>query len=128
MLQAVHLLCSSKKGISSHQLHRILEVQYRTAWFLAHRIREAMRDGSLAPVGGLGSFVEADETCFGKLDEQPTLNTRGQPFISKHRFGPSGKRAMVERGGSVRSFHVDRALASIKGKRLTYRQPDSLPQ
>jgi hypothetical protein len=48
-LQAVHLLCSSKKGISAHHLHRILEVQYKTAWFLAHRIREAMRHGSLAP-------------------------------------------------------------------------------
>ena len=71
-----------------------------------------MRNGSLAPIGGAGGFVEADETCFGKLDEQPTLNTRGQPFVSKHRFGPSGKRAIVafvERGGSVRSFHVDRA-------------------
>src|SRR5687767_15006317 len=62
MLQAVHLLCSSKKGISAHQLHRILEVQYKTAWFLAHRIREAMRDGSLAPMGGAGKLVEADET------------------------------------------------------------------
>jgi transposase-like protein len=48
-LQAVHLLCSSKKGISAHQLHRILEVQYKTAWFLAHRIREAMRSGDLSP-------------------------------------------------------------------------------
>ncbi|HVL73376.1 MAG TPA: transposase, partial [Beijerinckiaceae bacterium] len=62
MLQAVHLLCSGKKGISAHQLHRILEVQYKTAWFLAHRIREAMRSGELAPFGGGGGIVEADET------------------------------------------------------------------
>jgi hypothetical protein len=54
MLQAVHLMCSSKKGISAHQLHRILEVQYKTAWFLAHRIREAMRTGALLPMGGAG--------------------------------------------------------------------------
>src|SRR5215211_3150445 len=54
MLQAVHLMCSSKKGISAHQLHRILEVQYKTAWFIAHRIREAMRSGELAPMGGGG--------------------------------------------------------------------------
>ncbi len=67
MLQAVHLMISSKKGISSHQLHRILEVQYKTAWFLAHRIREAMRSGDLAPFGGAGGIVEVDETFIGKL-------------------------------------------------------------
>src|SRR5919202_748150 len=66
MLQAVHLLCSSKKGISSHQLHRILEVQYKTAWFLAHRIREAMRSGQIAPFGGNGGTVEVDETFIGR--------------------------------------------------------------
>jgi transposase-like protein len=68
VLQAVHLLCSSKKGISSHQLHRILEVQYKTAWFLSHRIREAMRSGELAPFGGsdgVHGIVEADETFIG---------------------------------------------------------------
>jgi hypothetical protein len=71
-----------------------------------------MRDGSLALMGGLGSFVEADETHFGKTVEQPTQTTRGTPFVMKHRFGPFGKRAivaLVERGGSVRWFHVDRA-------------------
>jgi transposase-like protein len=66
MLQAVHLMMSSKKGISSHQLGRILEVQYKTAWFLAHRIREAMRDGSLAPFGSSGGRVEVDETYIGR--------------------------------------------------------------
>jgi len=65
MLQAVHLMMSSKKGISSHQLSRILEVQYNSAWFLAHRIREAMRDGELAPFGGGGGRVEVDETYIG---------------------------------------------------------------
>lgn len=65
-LQALHLLCSSKKGISAHQLHRTLEVTYRTAWFMAHRIREAMRDGTLGPLGGEGKAVEADETYIGR--------------------------------------------------------------
>lgn len=65
MLQAVYLMCSSKKGVSAHQLHRTLEVTYKTAWFLAHRIREAMRDGSLAPMGGMGGIVEIDETFIG---------------------------------------------------------------
>ena len=77
MLQAVHLMCSSKKGISAHQLHRILEVQYKTAWFLAHRIREAMREGVLAPFGGVdgmpgaGGLVEADETFIGREPGKP---------------------------------------------------------
>jgi transposase-like protein len=71
MLQAVHLLCSSKKGISAHQLHRILEVQYKTAWFLAHRIREALPDGSLAPRGGGGGIVEIDETVIGRIEGAP---------------------------------------------------------
>jgi transposase-like protein len=66
MLQAVHLIISSKKGISSHQLGRILEVQYKSAWFLSHRIREAMRSGDLAPFGGDGAVVEVDETFIGR--------------------------------------------------------------
>lgn len=71
MLQAVYLMSASKKGVSAHQLHRTLEVTYKTAWFLAHRIREAMRDGRLAPpvMGGPGEIVEIveiDETLQGK--------------------------------------------------------------
>lgn len=99
-LQAVHLIASSKKGISSHQLHRILEIQYKSAWFLAHRIREAMRDGSLAPMGGSGKVVEADETFIGRLQGQKK-NRRG---------GTAHKNVvltLVERGGSARSFHID---------------------
>ena len=66
MLQAVHLMVSSKKGISAHQLSRVLEVQYKSAWFLAHRIREAMRSGDLdIPFGSGGGIVEADETFIG---------------------------------------------------------------
>ncbi|KQP62780.1 transposase [Methylobacterium sp. Leaf111] len=71
-LQAAHLMCSSKKGFSIHQLHRTLGVTYKTAWFMAHRLREAMRDGSLTPMGGIdgmpaaGVIVEADETFIGR--------------------------------------------------------------
>lgn len=75
MLQAVHLMISSKKGISSHQLARVLEVQYNSAWFLSHRIREAMRSGDLAPFGGGGSRVEVDETYIGRKKGVPV--TRG---------------------------------------------------
>ncbi len=71
-LQAAHLLCSSKKGFSAHQLHRTLGVTYKTAWFMFHRLREAMRDGALAPMGGIdgnpmaAGIVEADETFIGR--------------------------------------------------------------
>jgi transposase-like protein len=97
-LQAVHLIASSKKGISSHQLHRILEIQYKSAWFLSHRIREAMRDGKLAPMGGAGKTVEMDETYIGRLAGQ------------RAKGGPATKNivmTLVERGGSARSFHID---------------------
>ncbi len=67
-LMATYLLCSSKKGFSAHQLHRTLGVTYKTAWFMAHRIREAMRDTSSEQIGGDGTsgIVEADETYFGR--------------------------------------------------------------
>ena len=67
MLQAVYLVTSSKKGISAHQLHRTLEITYKSAWFLLHRIREAMRSGDLTPFGGNGGVVEVDETFIGRL-------------------------------------------------------------
>jgi transposase-like protein len=70
-LQAVYLVTSSKKGISAHQLHRTLEITYKSAWFLLHRIREAMRDGDLSPFGSGGGIVEVDETFTGKLKGVP---------------------------------------------------------
>jgi transposase-like protein len=112
-LQAIYLMASSKKGISTNQLHRTLGVTLKTAWFISHRIREAMRDGNLGPLGGNGQVVEADETYFGKTAEQPVMRTDGKtPFKYKSRGGPSGKRAilgLVERGGSVPTFHVAQA-------------------
>lgn len=113
-LLATYLLSSSKKGMSSHQLHRMLGVTYKTAWFMTHRIREAMATKG-GVMGGPGGVVEADETYFGKTDVQPKARTSGEPFKGNGRRGPSGKRAvvaLVERGGDVRSFHVKSATAS----------------
>ena len=113
-VHAVDIYTASKKGFSAHQLHRTLGVTYKTAWFMAHRIREAMTEqkGPKNPVGGEGKIIEADETYFGKKADKPKVRTSGQPFIK------SGKAAhkiaifsLVERGGKVRSFHVDRANA-----------------
>ncbi len=64
-LLAYHLMCASKKGMSAHQLHRMLGVTYKTAWFMAHRIRESMKPGDPSPLGGNGKTVEADETFVG---------------------------------------------------------------
>jgi transposase-like protein len=111
-LQAIFLMASSKKGISSNQLHRTLGVTLKTAWFMSHRIREAMRDGNLGPLGGNGLIVEADETYWGSKKEKRTMTTRGNAFTKSGKTGPSNKRAilgLVERGGSVRTFHVMQA-------------------
>jgi transposase-like protein len=102
-LQAVYLLCSSKKGISSHQLMRTLDVTYKTAWFMTHRIREAMASGNLPPFGGEGMTVEIDETFIGKKEGAPVR--RG--YAHKHAV-----MTLVERGGSARSFHVDGTSAA----------------
>jgi len=73
--QAAHLMASSKKGISAHQLHRTLTITYKTAWFMEHRLREAMRSGDLAPMGGAGGIVEADETFIGRKER--SIKRRG---------------------------------------------------
>jgi transposase-like protein len=103
---ATHLLTASKKGISSHQLMRMLGVSYKTAWFMSHRIREGMRPTSMTPMGGGGKVVEADETYIGRLEGQV-----------KPRGGSSHKNmvlTLVERGGLARSFHTDgHSIATI---------------
>jgi transposase-like protein len=70
-LTAIHLICSSKKGISANQLHRTLGITLRSAWFMGHRIREAFRSDSLAPMGGAGSVFEVDETFIGNKADMP---------------------------------------------------------
>ena len=111
-LQAIFLMASSKKGISSNQLHRTLGVTLKTAWFMSHRIREAMREGNLGPLGGKGKIIEADETYYGPKKEKRETTTSRRPFTKGGRSGPSNKRAilgLVERGGSVRTFHIVQA-------------------
>jgi transposase-like protein len=97
-LQAVYLMCASKKGVSAHQLHRILEVTYKTAWFMAHRIREAMRSGKLAPMGGAGQTIEIDETFYGKLKDVPQSHGYAHKNVVL---------SLVNRDtGEARSFHI----------------------
>ena len=112
-LAASALMASSKKGMSAHQLHRMLGVTYKTAWFMEHRLREAMKADvkSSGPLGGEGKTVEADETYIGKKDVSvPSPQRKGRPY--KYAKKAQQKRtvvALVERGGSVRSFHVEHA-------------------
>jgi transposase-like protein len=98
-LQCVHLMASSKKGISSNQLSRTLGVTLKTAWFMSHRVREAMKVLGMEPMGGAGKIVESDETYIGRVEG-----------MAKGRAGGAHKNAvltLVERGGSARSFHLD---------------------
>ena len=99
----MHLLCTSKKGFSSHQLHRTIGVTYKTAWFMTHRIREAMAPHShlMAALGGDGKIVEADETFVGGKERTKHAWKR-----NKANVGGAGKEpvfCLVERGGAVRS-------------------------
>jgi len=104
-LLATYLMSSSKKGISAHQIGRTLGVTYKTAWFMCHRIREAMTDRTGGtPMGGDGKVVEADETVIGGKERNKRLSKRNPKNI-----GAVGKQicfSLVERGGRVRSFHV----------------------
>jgi transposase-like protein len=101
--QAAFLMASSKKGVSSNQLHRTLGVTLKTAWFMSHRLREAMRVLKIDPIGGAGKFVEADETFVG-----------GKARNRAYREPPPKEAvmALVERGGRVASFHVPNVTAA----------------
>ncbi len=101
---ATHLMAASKKGMSAHQLHRMLGVTYKSAWFMAHRIREAMNDTNPPPMGGEGKSVQADETYFGQKDVVKKRTSRGKA-------GHASKLSVVSlvSDGKSRTFHVDRA-------------------
>lgn len=104
-LQVIHLMCASKKGVSTRQIQRMLSCSMKTAWFLAHRIREAMKAGDLAPMGGAGGIVEIDETVIGKVDGAPEKIVGGFRNVAF---------TLVDPGGSARLFHVDGAtMASL---------------
>jgi transposase-like protein len=103
---AFRLMASSKKGISAHQLHRTIAVTYKTAWFMAHRIREAMRDAAPTPLGGEGAIIESDEAYWGPKDMDKGAMKRRR----KGKPGPGGKSkilTLVERGGRSRSLKMD---------------------
>jgi len=102
--QAIHLMVSSKKGISANQLHRTLEVTLKTAWFMGHRIREAMRSGDLAPMGGAGGIVEVDETFIGHDKTiKPKGQKKGRGYAHKNKV-----LSLVDRdSGKARSMVVD---------------------
>ena len=103
---AFRLMASSKKGISAHQLHRTIKVTYKTAWFMAHRVREAMRVANPEPMGGEGEIIESDEAYWGPKDKDGNgmnRRRRGKP-------GKGGKQAiltLVQRGGPSRSFVME---------------------
>jgi len=114
-LQAVHLMSASKKGVSAKQLERMLGVTYKTAWFMAHRIREAMKADSARMLGGPGSsgIVEADETFWGaQADEEGVRYPKGikRGFADKMKIV-----SLVERNGDKRSFHVPNVNAATLG-------------
>lgn len=123
-LQAIYLIASSKKGVSANQLHRTLGVTLKTAWFMGHRIREAMREGKLGPLGGSGMTVEADETYYGPTKELAPIRavnpdvrpiyTRRNPLYKKRAIV-----GLVERGGKVRTFHVAQATKENVAKLVT---------
>src|SRR4051812_19048419 len=95
-LAALFLMTASKKGISAHQVHRMLGVSYKSTWFMMHRLREAMRQGGLETLGTGGKFVEADETYFGQVETfQPSPKRKGRPYTKGGKSGPAGKRAVI---------------------------------
>jgi len=116
-LLALHLLASSKKGISAHQLHRNLGISYKAAWFMAHRLRYAAAEG---PFGALlQGIVEVDETYVGGRRRVGPTNKADRAKLAVGRPGPKDKKltpvvALVERGGKVRAFPVER----VDGKTL----------
>lgn len=113
-LYACHLMMSSKKGISAHQLHRTLRVTYKTAWFMAHRLREAMRDPAPKPMGGAGQPIQADETYFGTKDR-----VRGKEWEKKK--GHRNKMVVINlvSGGKSRTFKTNNASSATINVILT---------
>jgi transposase-like protein len=145
---AMHLIGSSKKGISSHQLHRMLGVSYKSTWFMMHRIRKAMRAGGLTPLGGKGEIVEVDETYIGRKEgfedkrgfghKNEALAIRMQcslslmkgvyqhcgekhlHYLAEFDFRYSNRSAV----GVEDAERVALIVEGAKGKRLQYRRPD----
>lgn len=124
-LYANHLMTASKKGISAHQLHRVLGLPYKTAWFMAMRLRDAMRTTSTTPMGGPGLIVEADETYYGKKETPvPSEKRKGRPYLKrKLSEQKSPIVALVERRGEARAVHMPHVTAE-KVRDFLVRQVD----
>lgn len=101
-LLAVHLMSASKKGVSAHQMHRMLGITYKSAWFMAHRIREAMKTAPTTKLGGGGQPVEADETYWGTAEGA----TKKRGYAHKMKV-----LSLVERNGDKRSYHIANVTA-----------------
>src|SRR4051812_46813357 len=113
-LMATFLLCASKKGMSAHQMHRILGITYKSAWFMCHRIREGMAPlGAIPPLGGFGKIIEADTTWIGGKEQNKHRNKRGADMAEKM-AQKQIVHTLVERGGRARSDHI----ANVSSKTL----------
>ncbi len=102
---ATHLMSASKSGVSAHQLHRMLEITYKSAWFMCHRIREAMKDTDRAPLGGRGTPVQVDETYYGNTSK------RAKGYKKGHRHKQQIIALVEPSTGRAKAFHVKRATS-----------------
>ena len=129
-LQAMHLMCSGKKGFSANQFCRVLGVDFKTGWFIGHRIREAMAEHSdvFGPIGGEGMTIEIDETFWGKKDGgvEPWQfdNIRGWHRIPTGTSGKIPVVTLVERGGKARSIKAENVTAA-ELRRIVFAHADT---
>ena len=100
---ATHLMSASKTGVSAHQLHRMLDITYKSAWFMCHRIREAMKDTDITPMGGRGQSVQVDETYYGNTSK------RAKGYKKGHRHKQQIVALVEPSSGRAKAFHVKRA-------------------
>lgn len=129
-LLAFRLMASSKKGVSAHQLHRTLGITYKSAWFLAHRIREAMKPIDPPILGGEAKTLEADETYFGHAgshEEDAWVWVNGQGWVRRAGEEKMKVMTLVERNGGARSIHVDR-MTSAQAYEFVAKHGDSASQ
>jgi hypothetical protein len=120
-LAALFLMTATKKGVSAHQVHRMLGISYKSTWFMMHRLREAMRSGGLEPLGGRGKVIEADETYFGRAEEMHVSPKRkGRAYTKRGHYMSNREprsRPRDDRGiraGSIRSAVMQIHSAKVR--------------
>ncbi len=114
---ATHLMSASKTGVSAHQLHRMLDITYKSAWFMCHRIREAMKDTDTSPLGGHGEEVQVDETYYGNTSK------RAKGYKKGHRNKQQIVALVEPSSGRAKAFHVKRATTE-KVRNILFTQVD----